>query len=166
MLITPEYQRQQQKLHENPNYGVASLKFAPLVAKIVAQTGAGTLLDYGCGKGRLAEGLARHLPEDAEVGITRYDPAVPAWSKLPDGTFDLVCCIDVLEHIEPDCLDDVLDTLASKTSTAATPSVLMSRPVLSQWYMLASRPSSVRTRSERRACCARRLRQPESCSRW
>ena len=119
MLITEDYRRQQQKLHENPNYGVASLKFAPLVAKIIAQTGAGTLLDYGCGKGRLAEGLARHLPEDAEVGITRYDPAVPAWSKLPDGTFDLVCCIDVLEHIEPDCLDDVLDTLASKTGQFA-----------------------------------------------
>lgn len=115
MLITPEYQRQQQKLHENPNYGVASLKFAPLVAQVIGQTGARRVLDFGAGKGRLADGLAEHLPEDAEIWMYRYDPAIPAWSVLPDGTFDLVCCIDVLEHIEPQCLDDVLDTLASKT---------------------------------------------------
>jgi 2-polyprenyl-3-methyl-5-hydroxy-6-metoxy-1,4-benzoquinol methylase len=119
MLISESYRKQQEKLHQNPNYGVASLKFAPLVAKIVAQSGARTLLDFGAGKGRLAEGLEKHLPDDAEVGMTRYDPAIPAWSTLPEGTFDLVCCIDVLEHIEPECLDDVLYALASKTGQFA-----------------------------------------------
>lgn len=119
MLITPEYQRQQQKLHENPNYGVASLKFAPLVAKIIVQTGAKTLCDWGAGKGRLAEGLAKHLPEDVEIGMTFYDPAVPQWSQVPQGAFDLVTCIDVLEHIEPECLDDTLDALRDRTGNFA-----------------------------------------------
>lgn len=31
MLITEDYRRQQETLHANPNYGVASLQFAPLV---------------------------------------------------------------------------------------------------------------------------------------
>ena len=33
MLITDEYREMQRKLHENPNYGVASIHYAPLVIK-------------------------------------------------------------------------------------------------------------------------------------
>ena len=33
--ISPEYLAEQQKLHENPNYGVASLAFAPTVAALI-----------------------------------------------------------------------------------------------------------------------------------
>lgn len=114
-MISESYRAQQEKLHLNHHYGVASLKFAPLVAKLIAGAGIKTVLDFGAGKGRLADGLAEHLPAEAEVGMTRYDPAIPAWSAMPDGRFDLVCCIDVLEHIEPQYLDDVLDALVSKT---------------------------------------------------
>ncbi len=35
--ITEDYRKQQQALHENPNYGVASLSFAPLVADLICQ---------------------------------------------------------------------------------------------------------------------------------
>jgi hypothetical protein len=38
------------------------------------------------------------------------DPPVPA---------ELVCCIDVLEHIEPECLEDVLDHLEELTQRVA-----------------------------------------------
>ena len=51
----------QQKLHENPDYGVASIGYAPLVAQIIEQVGATELLDYGAGKGRLGIALREHL---------------------------------------------------------------------------------------------------------
>ncbi|MFN3830270.1 MAG: methyltransferase domain-containing protein [Tepidimonas ignava] len=107
MLITDGYRAQQAKLHENPNYGVASVQFAPLVSQLINQFGVRQLLDYGAGKGRLAQ----NLKPAHEVKVTLYDPAIPQWSVLP-GPHEMVACIDVLEHIEPDCLDDVLDHLA------------------------------------------------------
>ncbi len=115
MLLTEEYRRQQEKLHQNPDYGVASVQFAPLVTKILNQTGARTLLDYGAGKGRLMQ----NVQPAHDVEFTLYDPAIPELSEVPEGKFDLVCCIDVLEHVEPECLDSVLDSLQRVTGEYA-----------------------------------------------
>ena len=52
-LISDDYRRMQQELHKNPNYGVASVEYAPLVAQVMDAVGARELLDYGAGKGRL-----------------------------------------------------------------------------------------------------------------
>jgi hypothetical protein len=48
--ISSEYLGQQKILHENPNYGVASLSFAPIVADFIRQTGVQSVSDYGAGK--------------------------------------------------------------------------------------------------------------------
>lgn len=67
------------------------------------------MLDYGCGKGTLCS----QIP-----GARGYDPAVPEFTDPPEAA-DLLVCTDVLEHIEPDCLDDVLEhtrTLTKKLS--------------------------------------------------
>ena len=107
-LITDEYRRMQQELHKNPLYGVASVEYAPLVAKVIEQTGATELLDYGAGKGRLAEILLGLIKRP--ITIHRYEPAIPKLSASPRPC-GLVVCIDVLEHIEPDLVDNVLDDL-------------------------------------------------------
>ena len=110
--ITEEYRRLQQELHKNPNYGVASLTFAPLVAKVIRETGAASVSDYGAGKKNLVKGLA-----DAGVVLPAYhayDPAFPEYG--PPMPADLVCCIDVLEHIEPELVDNVIAELASITT--------------------------------------------------
>lgn len=106
MLITEAYREQQQWLHKNPNYGVASVQFAPLVTHFVDQFKVKELLDYGAGKGRLAQ----HMSPQQPVQVDMYDPAVPQWSSDPR-PHEMVACIDVLEHIEPECLDSVLDHL-------------------------------------------------------
>jgi hypothetical protein len=111
-LITEEYREMQRKLHENPNYGVASVTYAPLVADVIRQLGASELLDYGAGKGRLGKTLCEQVK--TPLNIQHYDPAVPLWSKSPEPC-RLVACIDVLEHIEPDLLDNVLDDLQRVT---------------------------------------------------
>ena len=112
-LITEDYRRMQQELHRNPNYGVASVEYAPLVAQVMEATGINELLDYGAGKGRLGQTL-EDMYENPLI-IHHYDPAIPEWSA-PPAPCRLVACIDVLEHIEPDLLDNVLDDLQRVTA--------------------------------------------------
>lgn len=108
-VISEEYRRTQAELHaSNDAYGIASVGFAPLVADILNKTQIGELLDYGAGKGRLGQALGDHI--DHPVRVRMYEPSRPDWAATPSPA-PMVACIDVLEHVEPDCLDAVLDDL-------------------------------------------------------
>lgn len=63
-------------------------------------------IDYGCGKAAILNHLIEKYPECNWVG---YDTAVEKYKIIPQQTFDCVFSNDVLEHIEPDYLDDVLN---------------------------------------------------------
>ncbi len=106
-FISDAYLDQQRELHKNPNYGVASIGCAPIVLRLMRDTGARSLSDYGAGKCN----LKLKLKEMGESGFAYfpYDPAFPEYG-VPRPA-DLVCCIDVLEHIEPECLQAVLEEL-------------------------------------------------------
>lgn len=113
-LISDEYRAQQEQLHENPNYGVASLQYAPIVSEMCNNLEVRHLLDYGAGKCRLFQNLkVRH-----QMTLQAYDPGVPKLASPPVPA-EMVSCIDVLEHIEPELLDNVLDDLARLTECVA-----------------------------------------------
>ena len=76
------------------------------------QTGCKSLSDYGAGKKRLLEGLRQSGLEPTPY--LPYDPVFPEYGKPKPA--DLVCCIDVLEHIEPDLVDNVILELARVTT--------------------------------------------------
>ena len=76
--ITDEYRQMQTQLHQDPEYGVASIHYAPIVAQVIKAVGAQEILDYGAGKGRLGVALKQHLKQ--ELKIHHYDPAIPEWS--------------------------------------------------------------------------------------
>ena len=103
----------QEQLHQNPKYGVASVHYAPLVAEVLNVVGASELLDYGAGKGRLGHTLKDIVPRP--LTIHHYDPAIPQWAQPPEPC-KFVACIDVLEHIEPELIDNVLDDLVRVTA--------------------------------------------------
>ena len=109
--ISAGYLALQKQLHENPNYGAASLAYAPIVADIIRKTGAKSLSDYGAGKCNLQRGLASSGIVDFDY--FPYDPAFPDYGDPKPA--DLVCCIDVLEHIELDFVDAVIADLAAIT---------------------------------------------------
>jgi hypothetical protein len=109
--ISTEYLDEQKLLHLNPNYGVASLSFAPIVADLVRQTEIRSISDYGAGKKNLLVGLKRSGID--AIDYYPYDPAFDEYGEPRSA--DLVCCIDVLEHIEPDKLENVLTELARIT---------------------------------------------------
>ena len=63
---------------------------------------------HGAGKGRLGQALGELVKRP--LRIAHYEPANPEWSAPPQPS-RFVACIDVLEHIEPELLDNVLDDL-------------------------------------------------------
>jgi hypothetical protein len=111
-LISDEYRRMQEQLHENPAYGLASTLYAPLVADILSATEYTEVLDYGAGKGRLGPSISERVKRP--LRIRHYDPAIPQWSAAP-APCEFVACIDVLEHVEPHLIDNVLDDLRRVT---------------------------------------------------
>lgn len=125
MLISEDYRKQQQHLHDTTEYGTASKEYAPLVAQIVDRIGVEHLLDYGCGsmcnlartmfdKAGTKGPKLEHIQPGHKFRYQAYDPAVPRFADRPIPA-QMVACIDVLEHVEPECLDDVLDDLRALT---------------------------------------------------
>lgn len=112
MLITPEYKKQQEQMHASmPGYGTTGEKYGETVSEIVNMMGIQEVLDYGCGHNR---SLMRTFKPAHEVKVQCYDPGVPEYADPPEPS-QMVVCIDVLEHIEPDCIDAVLDHLEELT---------------------------------------------------
>lgn len=110
MLISDEYKELNTKLHqENKNFGAKGYKRAiDLWQNFIKPYDVYSCLDYGCGKGTLAKAIDRLF----SVPVIGYDPCVEEFSKRPkEGTFDGVICMDVLEHVEPDLLGNVLQDI-------------------------------------------------------
>lgn len=102
-MISEAYLQEQKKLHARPNgYGGSGHKWAQFVAEVIRHNGFKTVLDYGCGQGTLKKALG--------LDISEYDPAVAGKDARPNPA-DLVICSDVLEHIEPEYLGDVMSEL-------------------------------------------------------
>jgi len=105
-LITADYCALQRALHARPEgYGGKGRRWAGVVAWLANREGAVSVLDYGCGQGTLSLALRQLAPFG--LACREYDPAVPGKDAAPRSA-DLVVCTDVLEHVEPDRIDDVL----------------------------------------------------------
>jgi SAM-dependent methyltransferase len=119
--ITPEYADLNRQHHErDPRYGSGSWRWAQEVLDLREIHQAETVLDYGCGKGNLKRAL-----EDPEW-FHEYDPAVSGKTEKPRFV-DMVVCTDVLEHIEPDLLENVLTDIKKLTRKIAL-LVIATRP--------------------------------------
>lgn len=110
-VISDDYVKLNQQLHENnPYYGASGQYRVKEVKELAQKLDTQDILDYGCGKGTLGKGLPFPIKE--------YDPAIPGKNKAPLPA-DLVVCTDVLEHIEPDYLHSVLGDIARCTKKMA-----------------------------------------------
>lgn len=118
MLISESYRSLNRRLHEEGSYGRKGDKWAARVKELMVEFQPSTILDYGCGQGALARAL--------DFEVQEYDPAILGKNTLPTPA-DLVVCTDVLEHVEPECVEDVLDHLQSVTRVALF-AVISTRP--------------------------------------
>jgi 2-polyprenyl-3-methyl-5-hydroxy-6-metoxy-1,4-benzoquinol methylase len=107
MNYTPTYKQLQEQLHTtNPSYGTSGSKYSDYVLQLSKSLNTRDILDYGCGKSTLQKSLP--------FPIKQYDPFVAEFASLPQPA-TLVVCTDVLEHIEPDFLGNVLEDLSKLT---------------------------------------------------
>ena len=89
----------------NEKYGASANKFKTPMLGLIDSNSVDSVLDYGCGKGVLVHSLG---DERKNLDVVGFDPAVPEFSTIPSKQFDMVTCIDVLEHVPLDELDSVL----------------------------------------------------------
>lgn len=95
------------RLGKFPGYSIEP--YVLKIKELVKESGAKTLLDYGCGAGKQYTEKKWH--KNWGIRPTLYDPAVLEFSKKPVGWFDGVLATDVLEHVPVDELDNVIQDL-------------------------------------------------------
>ena len=89
------------------------------IGKLVKETGAKDILDYGAGKGvhyqpyegEPEESRFRSQPAWPGVKVACFDPCYKPFSGPYEGQFDGVICTDVVEHIPPEDVPWILDEL-------------------------------------------------------
>lgn len=125
-------------LHENGNEtipadkmfnGISLIYYIPQLMEIILnKEKAKSILDYGCGKGKLYSSteyntlnldkkgrrLNDSLPNLWQLDYyALYDPGYKEHNKLPKGKYDGVICTDVIEHIDENDCDWILDEIFS-----------------------------------------------------
>lgn len=101
MIITPEYRELNRRLHQdNEHYGTSGHHWRDAV-RALSEYGRLSILDFGCGKQTLKASLG------PAYRVTGYDPCIEGLDTPPE-PHDVVVCGDVMEHVEPDLVMNVL----------------------------------------------------------
>ena len=112
-MITDEYKQQIRQTREGwQDWGSsASRNCSALLRYLNRDKNIHTVLDFGCGTQSFAEfikGAQKGGILRPDIQIIGYDPSVPGLDRLPDDRFDLIHSTDVMEHIEPEMLDETI----------------------------------------------------------
>jgi hypothetical protein len=130
-LISDSYRKLNTDLHTNRAvYGSHGSKHFKKVFGLAKEYEASTILDYGCGKGylKLSFYVARDILDDMPLyDVREYDPAIKKKSRLPEPA-EILVCTDVLEHVEPHLIENVLKHHRELTQKVA-------------YLLIATRPS-------------------------
>lgn len=103
--------------------GISTIPYAPVIKKIIDKNNLNSLLDYGCGKAEFY--YKNFILDNLEyppfkkfwgIDIDLYDPGYKKYNHLDiKKRYDIVICIDVLEHIPIEDIDYILNKLSSLT---------------------------------------------------
>lgn len=106
-MISEEYKKIYTDIHAKTKFGKRS-KIPEMLGPFIENTNPSSILDFGCGKGNLVNKLSEIYPKK---NITGFDPANPEFD-IPLSKVDLIISTDVLEHIEPDLIDQTLKEIS------------------------------------------------------
>ena len=116
-------------LHKDPTIfpGRSTSKYIHYIKSIIKDNKCKSLLDYGCGKGQLYQ-EAHELNEDITSKpihkfwnikeLTCFDPGVEKFSKVPEGTYDMVIAVDVMEHLPTQDIEWIIDNIMGYANKA------------------------------------------------
>jgi hypothetical protein len=105
--------------------GLSIINHTRSIGTLIRQVNARTLLDFGCGRGDAYRSPHKihHQWGIPRQFVTLYDPAFYRMDTIPTGSFDIVVCSDVLEHIPEDEVDEFIARLFSHAKKAVWASV-------------------------------------------
>jgi hypothetical protein len=104
-LISPDYREQLMRKHGRGKWGADGAKHVTNALAYADLLEAETILDYGCGEMKFAEAMKPRR-------VSGFDPGVPGREGMPKPC-DLLVSTDVLEHVEPEKLNNVLGHMRS-----------------------------------------------------
>lgn len=107
-LYSKEYTNQLKQLHEKKKTFGSRTGLGD-IQQWVDKYQPETFLDYGCGKG----GLVNTLNDMSPNSCVGYDPGYAEYAVEPNGPAEMLISTDVLEHIEPEYIDNVLQHIDS-----------------------------------------------------
>jgi hypothetical protein len=110
-MISEQYQKVLENIHDSTPFGKRA-KFPKHLEKFIQEIKPNSMIDFGCGKGRLVDRIKEELPH---ITIRGYDPGNKKFNSPIDHTVDLLISTDVLEHIEPNHLEETLKFLSTKS---------------------------------------------------
>ena len=111
-LISPEYRAQIEKYHNKRPWGGAIRGKAQMLNKYMIMSGAKSLLDYGCGRSDLKKELQATYGNFPYI-LNEYEPGIPELAGDPPVS-DAVISRDVVEHVEPAKIDNVIKHIHDK----------------------------------------------------
>jgi SAM-dependent methyltransferase len=111
-MLTPEYQEQLKNLH-NSSKAFGNKSVIPEdITLLIQKYQVDSILDFGCGKGNMVLALKEKYPD---IKVYGFDPGIESFNNLPENV-DMIFSFDVLEHIEPELLDETIVDLAQRTN--------------------------------------------------
>lgn len=115
-MITNEYKKQLQTLHSRKKFSENNLWY-DAVKEFLGKEKPSSLIDFGCSHGGLISKIKKDFPNISIV--EGYDPGVPEFEKLPIRIYDTLISTDVIEHIEPEILEETLKYIESLFTQSA-----------------------------------------------
>ena len=106
-LINDSYKLQLQNMHTNPKMFANGTSKLQIVEPFLEKYNPCSVLDFGCSHGA----LIKAIQDNFSIEVSGYDPGVPEYESLPSVPFDCLVSTDVLEHVEPEMINDTLKTI-------------------------------------------------------
>lgn len=94
--VTSLYAQRLKEHHASTKWGVTVATKISHIDIFAEENNVRSILDYGCGQGILKEKLGH------KYEITEYDAGISGKDILPSEVYDMIVCVDVAEHFEPD----------------------------------------------------------------
>lgn len=118
------------RAYQDPHYRMGDQRHRDAVAALFDLPVRSSLLDVGAGRGELIQsalalGFDQVQGTDVVPSLCRDNISYAEVHAIPfeDGEFDVVTCLDVLEHILPEDTDQAVSELARVTRSVAVISV-------------------------------------------
>ena len=115
-LINDDYKRQLQEMHAtNKKFTRSGEKKLRMIKSFVETYQPKSLIDFGCSDGEMLPILS----ERYNINAIGYDPGVSEFENIPTTAVDCLTSTDVLEHVEPEMIDDtlkIINTLFTKSA--------------------------------------------------